>query len=122
MDIVLIGIGLIFCLIGLIGSFLPIIPGPSISWLGLLLLYLTQKIPVNYWVLTITFILMLLITVLDYVIPAKGTKKFGGTKYGVWGTNIGLLIGLFFPPLGFLLGPFIRIIGFILMLVSLKPL
>ena len=41
------------------------------------------------------------------IIPGKGTKYFGGSKYGVWGTNIGLVIGLFFPPLGFVIGPFL---------------
>jgi uncharacterized protein YqgC (DUF456 family) len=47
------------------------------------------------------------VSILDYVIPSKGTKHFGGTKYGVWGTNIGLIIGLFFPPIGFIIGLFV---------------
>lgn len=107
MDTLLIILGLICCFLGLIGSFLPVLPGPSISWIGLLLLYLTKTVTANYWVLGITFILMITITILDYLIPAQGTKKFGGTKYGVWGTNLGLIIGLFFPPIGFIIGPFL---------------
>lgn len=107
MDSILIILGLVCCILGIIGSFLPVLPGPSISWIGLLLLYLTKTVSNNYWVLGITFVLMATITVLDYVIPAKGTKKFGGTKFGIWGTNIGLIIGLFFPPIGFILGPFL---------------
>ena len=43
---------------------------------------------------------------LDYLVPAWGTKRFGGSKYGVWGTTIGLVIGLFFGPWGIVLGPF----------------
>jgi uncharacterized protein YqgC (DUF456 family) len=98
-----------FCLliIGILGSFLPILPGPPISWVGLLLLYLTKGIAINYWVLGVTLCIALFVVVLDYIIPAKGTKRFGGSKYGVWGTNIGLVIGLFFPPIGFIIGAFI---------------
>jgi hypothetical protein len=107
MDIILVILGLICCILGLFGSFLPALPGPPISWLGLLLLYLTNYIENNYWILGITFLLTVTVSILDYVIPAKGTKKYGGTKYGVWGTNIGLVIGLFFPPIGFIIGLFV---------------
>jgi uncharacterized protein len=109
MDALLLIIGLICVIVGVFGSFMPVLPGPSVSWLGLLLLYMTDAIPNNYWVLTITLVITIGITVLDYVIPAKGTKKFGGSSYGVWGTNIGLLVGLFFIPipLGFVIGAFL---------------
>ena len=50
---------------------------------------------------------MVVIQILDYFIPAWGTKKFGGTKYGVWGSTIGLFVGLFMGPLGIVVGPFI---------------
>ena len=107
MDIVLVILGFSFSILGLLGSFLPVLPGPILSWLGLLLLYFTKCIPINYWVLGITFFITITITILDFVIPSMGTKKFGGTKYGVWGTNIGLVLGLFFPPFGFIVGPFV---------------
>jgi len=107
MDIILVVLGLICCVVGLFGSFLPVLPGAPISWIGLLLLYLTDFVENNYWVLGITLVLTIAISILDYIIPAKGTKKFGGTKYGVWGTNIGLIIGLFFPPIGFIIGLFV---------------
>jgi len=107
MDEILLIIGLICCLIGIVGSILPMLPGPPISWIGLLLLYLTKTVPNNYWVLGITLLVTIIIFVLDYVIPSKGAKHFGGTKYGVWGTNIGLIVGLFFPPFGFIIGIFL---------------
>ena len=108
MDTLLILLGFLCMVLGIIGSFVPVLPGPLLSWLGLLLLYFTRIIPMNYWILGITFVVMIVITVLDYVIPAKGTKRFGGSSYGIWGTNIGLLIGLIAPiPFGFVIGPFV---------------
>ena len=108
MDLILLILGFICIIVGIFGSFLPVLPGPSISWIGLLLLYLTNAIPINYWVLGLSLALTIVISILDYVIPAKGTKKFGGSSYGIWGTNIGLVIGIFIPiPFGFLIGPFV---------------
>lgn len=108
MDILLLIIGFTLMIAGILGSFLPILPGPTLSWLGLLLLYLTKGVSNNYWILGITLLITVLISVLDYIIPAKGTKKFGGSSYGIWGTNIGLIIGIFAPiPFGFIIGPFV---------------
>lgn len=107
MDIILVVLGFICCILGLLGSVLPALPGTPLSWLGLLFLYLTDYVENNYWVLGITFLITIVVSVLDYTIPAQGTKKFGGTKYGVWGTNIGLVVGLFFPPIGFIIGLFL---------------
>jgi hypothetical protein len=62
----------------------------------------------NYTFLGITLAIAILIWILDYIIPAIGTKRFGGSKYGVYGTTIGLLIGLFSPiPFGILIGAFL---------------
>ena len=108
MDIFLLTIGFLFVMLGLIGSFLPVLPGPLTSWLGLLILYFTSIVPMNYTFLGITLAIAILIWILDYIIPAIGTKRFGGSTYGVYGTTIGLLIGLFSPiPLGILIGAFL---------------
>lgn len=107
MDIFLLVLGFVFVILGIIGSFLPILPGPLTSWVGLLFLFMTNIIPMNYTFLGITLAIAILIWILDYFIPAIGTKRFGGTKYGVYGTTIGLLIGLLSPiPFGMLLGAF----------------
>jgi uncharacterized protein len=107
MEYFLLFIGFACMITGIIGSFLPILPGPPISWIGILLIYLTPNVTPNYWILGITLIIALVIAILDYIIPAKGTKRFGGSKYGIWGTNIGLIIGLLAPiPFGFIIGPF----------------
>lgn len=108
MDIALLIVGFIFMLIGILGSFLPVLPGPPLSWIGLLLLHLTKAVPNNWWFLGITGAVALLIFVLDYIIPVMGTKKFGGTKAGMIGTTIGLVVGLLAPiPGGIIIGPFL---------------
>ncbi|MDN3671534.1 DUF456 domain-containing protein [Flavobacterium branchiarum] len=108
MDTLLLLLGFTCMIIGILGSFLPVLPGIGLSWLGLLLLYLTKAVPMNYWVLGVTLAITIIISILNYIIPAKGTKKFGGSKYGIWGTNIGLVVGIFIPiPLGFIIGPFV---------------
>lgn len=108
MDVILITIGASLMVLGILGSFLPVIPGPFTSWLGLLLLYFTQAIPTNLTLIIITFIVAVLITILDYVIPSIGTKRFGGTKAGVIGTSVGLVVGLIAPiPGGIIIGPFV---------------
>jgi len=107
MDIFLLLLGFTFICLGIIGSFLPILPGPPTGWIGLLLLHLTKSVPADWTFLWTTLAIALLVTLLDYIIPPLGTKKFGGSKYGIWGSTIGLLIGLFFGPLGIVFGPFI---------------
>ena len=108
MDIALLLIGFILMLLGILGSFLPVLPGPPISWVGLLLLHLTSAVPDDWWFLGITAVVALTIWALDYVIPAIGTKKFGGTRAGMIGTTIGLIIGLLAPiPGGIIIGPFV---------------
>ncbi|WP_299006243.1 DUF456 domain-containing protein [uncultured Tenacibaculum sp.] len=108
MDIFLVILGFVFACLGIVGSFLPILPGPITSWVGLLLLHLTSVVPQNWTFLGITLAIALIIFILDYFIPAMGTKRFGGTKYGVYGTTIGLIIGLLSPiPFGILIGAFV---------------
>ncbi|MDT7830751.1 DUF456 domain-containing protein [Flavobacteriaceae bacterium S356] len=107
MDIFLALLGFVFIILGIIGSFLPILPGPLTGWFGLLILHMTSVIEMNWVFLGITLGVAILIWLVDYIIPAMGTKKFGGSKYGIYGTTIGLIIGLFFlGPLGIVIGPF----------------
>ena len=108
MDIFLLVLGFLLIILGILGSFLPVLPGPITSWIGLLVLHLSKSVPMNWTFLGITFAIAFIIWLIDYIIPALGTKKFGGTRYGVIGTTVGLILGLlFFPPFGIIIGPFI---------------
>ena len=107
MDIILTIIAAFIMVLGIIGSFLPILPGPLTSWVGLLIVHFTDVIPMDKSFLIITLAIAILIWLLDYIIPAIGTKRFGGTKYGMIGTSIGLIVGLLAPiPGGIIIGPF----------------
>ena len=107
MDIFLIVLGAICLLLGLAGCVAPVLPGVPLSYLGLLLLHFTDRVQFSWQFLVIWGVVVAVIQVLDYFIPAWGTKKFGGTKYGVWGSTIGLFVGFFMGPLGIIMGPFV---------------
>ena len=107
MDIFLIILGAICLLLGLIGCVAPVIPGVPLSYAGLLLLHFTDRVQFSWQFLTVWAVIVIVIQVLDYFIPAWGTKKFGGSKYGAWGSTIGLLLGFFMGPWGIIVGPFV---------------
>ena len=108
MDIFLIILAAFFMILGIVGSFLPVLPGPLTSWIGLLIFHLAKVVPMNWTFLIITLVIALGIWILDYIIPAMGTKRFGGSKAGMIGTSIGLVVGLLAPiPGGIIIGPFI---------------
>ena len=85
MDIFLIVLASFLMLLGILGSFLPVLPGPITGWFGFLLLYFSSLTEVSKKFLIITLIIAVLIWLLDYFIPAMGTKKFGGSRAGMIG-------------------------------------
>jgi len=111
MDILLIITGFLLMILGVAGSLLPVLPGPPLSYLGLLLLHFTTKINFSSKFLISWGIITILVSILDYIIPVWGTKFFGGSKYGVWGSIAGLFAGVFFPPFGIMIGPLIGAIA-----------
>lgn len=107
MDILLSSFGILLLLIGLAGCIIPAIPGPPISFFALLMLHWTDYADFSTNTLITWGVVAVIVTILDNVVPIWGTKKFGGSKRGVWGSVIGLLIGMFlFPPIGIIIGPF----------------
>ncbi|MGD9493834.1 MAG: DUF456 domain-containing protein [Bacteroidales bacterium] len=107
-DILWISLGVILTILGLLGCFLPIIPGPPLSFAALLMLQLKEEPPFSVTFLLIMAGVAIFVTVLDYVVPVAGAKKFGASKAGVWGSTIGLILGIFIlPPWGIIVMPFI---------------
>jgi uncharacterized protein len=106
-DVLFLSLGIILLVAGLLGCILPALPGPPLSFLALLSLQITRWGDFGERFLWVGAVLVLLVTLLDYVIPIWGTKKFGGSPRGVWGASIGLVVGLFLGPAGIILGPFL---------------
>jgi uncharacterized protein YqgC (DUF456 family) len=99
-------LGIILCTAAIAGSILPLLPGPPIAYVGLLLQQLRDDKPFTTKFLLIWAGIIIVSLVLDYVIPIWGTKKFGGTKYGVWGCTLGFLAAFWMGPWGVIIGPF----------------
>ncbi len=107
MDYVLIAIGILLTLVGIAGCIIPGLPGTPLNFLAVLLLHFTRFADYTNNQLFLYGAIAAAIYLADTYLPIWGTKKFGGTKKGVWGSIIGLLIGMiFFPPIGIIVGPF----------------
>ena len=106
-DILLLFFAICLLIVGLIGCIIPAVPGPPLSYGALLLLQTTRFADFTGKFLWITAIVAVVVTVIDYVIPAWGTKKFRGSRAGVIGTIAGIFVGLLFLPWGIIVGPFV---------------
>jgi uncharacterized protein YqgC (DUF456 family) len=103
----LVFLGIVLLLLGVIGAFLPVLPGPPLGFLGLVVFSFLSRVEITSDELMIFGVVALLVTLLDYWFPIYGAKRTGGSKRGMWGAAIGLVLGMFFfPPLGIVVGPF----------------
>ena len=108
MSIFLIVLSFILLIVGLVGTFIPMFPGLPIGWLGLFVAFFSSNSSISIWTLVITLLLMLIVTIMDYIIPAKMVKKSGGTKSGERGAIIGSISGIIFVnPIILIFGSFI---------------
>ena len=106
MNEVLMVLSFIIMVIGLIGCFIPFIPGPPLSYIGIWLIHFSGYAKFSTKFFIIFGVLTLVVSLVDYIMPIWGTKKFGGSKAGIWGSALGLLLGIiFFPPIGIIIGP-----------------
>ena len=107
MDIFLSIIWIILCVLAIIGSIVPVLPGPLLVYIAFILLQLTSAHPFSWVFFIVWAIIVACIAVLEYTIPARGTKKFGGSKRWARGSTIGLVIAvIILPVFGIILGPF----------------
>ena len=103
-------LAIILGVVGIIGSIAPALPGPPLSWVGLAVLYIWGNgtngdgEPLSTTLLLIWLAIVIVVSVLDYLVPAYFTKVTGGSKYGSIGAIVGLFIGLVVPPVGMILG------------------
>lgn len=106
---ILIIISIILLIAGIAGSVLPVLPGPPLSWLGLLVLKLTPSVSqqLTWSVVIAVAVLTLAVFILDNLLPIWTTKNIGGSKMVVWGAGIGFIAGFWFGPLGIIFAPFV---------------
>ncbi len=102
-------IAIVLAVVGVAGGFLPVVPGPPLSWVALLLVYLSDaaKDDVSMTALIVWLILAVIITIADYLLPGVFTRLTGGHKAAEKGATIGLIAGLLFTPIGMVLGSFL---------------
>ena len=107
MEVVLLVLAFICLVVGIIGCIVPGLPGTPVAYAGLWIAQATERVDFSWQMLLVWGIVTVVVSVLDYVVPAWGTKQFGGTRYGVWGSTIGVFVGLFAGPWGVILGPLV---------------
>jgi len=99
-------VGFVLMVFGILGSVMPLLPGPPLCYFALLVQQFRDHKPFSLQFLLIWAGIVLLVVLLDYMVPIYGTKKFGGSKYGIWGCTLGFLAAFWMGPWGIILGPF----------------
>ena len=100
-------IAFVLLILGLLGSIIPGLPGPLLSFIGILLIHFFTGTQFSTSFLLTWAVIVVLVFLLDYFMQVWGVKKFGGGRKAILGTFLGLFMGLLFPPVGLLIGPFI---------------
>ncbi len=107
-EILLIIIGLLIAVVGIIGCIIPAIPGPPLNFLSLVILELAIEDAFTSDFFILWAIITVVVTALDYILPIMGAKVYKASGFGIWGSIIGMILGiLFFPPFGMILGLFV---------------
>ena len=104
-------VSILLLLVGILGTFLPVLPGLLLSLCGLLIYKFGTDSSLSMVYIWIFVSLTLLSIILNYVIPARTNRKYGGTRWGSAGSVIGTILGMFFIPVpfGFLIGMFLGV-------------
>ncbi len=102
-------LGAVFVFLGIAGCVLPLLPGPPLSFIGLFLIALVNHFspPLTPTLIIVMAVIMIAVTLGDYLIPLWGAKRYGTSKWGIWGSVAGMAIGLLFSPFGMFLGALI---------------
>jgi uncharacterized protein len=109
--------------IGVVGTFLPVLPGVLLVFGGMLLGAWVDGFQRVGWItLTILGVLTVLVFVVDVVSGLLGAKRVGASKLAILGAAIGTVAGMFFGLVGILVAPFIgAVIGEVIARGQLAP-
>ena len=107
METIIVILAILAGILGMAGSILPGLPGTPVSWVGLLLLYLWGPEDMPLKTLVIWGVVMVAVSVIDYVVPMYFTKLTGGSRHAERGALVGLLAGIILTPVGMILGSFL---------------
>ena len=104
-------ISIVLLILGILGTFIPVLPGLLLSLCGVLIYKFGADAPLPMIYVWIFVFLTAISVLLNYVIPARTNRKYGGTRWGSVGSVIGTLVGMFFIPIpfGFLIGMFLGV-------------
>ena len=93
---------------GIVGSVLPIIPGPPLVFLSLILLCFGFGWDTFSFGFLITMgVIAVGVTVTDFLLPNVVAKKRGASKAGTIGSLVGMFAGMaLIPPFGLFVGAF----------------
>lgn len=99
-------LAIVFAVLGVIGDIVPALPGPPLSGIAILCLYLSDSAgnPVSTAALCVWIAFAVIITIADYIIPGRITRLTGGHKEAERGALIGLFAGIILTPIGMILG------------------
>ena len=108
------GVSIVLCILaglllflGFLGTFIPVLPGAPLAWLGLLVAYFSSFNQITIVYLIVTAVIAVAVSLLDNFLPVIMTNKIGGSKAATIGSTIGLIAGLFIGPAGIIAGPFV---------------
>ena len=108
MELILVILAFILLAAGILGTIIPILPGPPLSFVGLLVLQWSGRGEFTFVFLLVWAVITAAVTIMDYLLPSFMAKRLGGSRAASIGSFLGLLAGIFFfPPLGFVIGPFL---------------
>ncbi len=107
MELFWIIIAILCAVTGIAGSVLPVLPGPPVSYLALLIMHFSGAAHYSTNFLIVSALLVIAVTIIDYFLPPFIIRQFGGSKYASRGSLIGMIAGLFLTPIGMILGSLI---------------
>lgn len=109
MNIAIQGLTILLVIAGVLGTFLPVLPGTPLIVVGALITGVSTNFSViRVRDLIVLGLLSLLAEGVDYLFSLVGAKKFGASKAGLFGGMVGVFIGLLtMGPMGVLVGPFL---------------